>query len=340
MMSERKHDDELVGIRVRHLCEQIEASQRQFSHLRSELKRALEEVARSPDSVARDLRTIAEAIVTTLYADMVGAPESKGCARMIEELLKAEIISRKHAAFLHAIRAVGNIAVHPDSEGSILEPRLTSQEVLSVADFLVSVLRWYLARFSNHNIRVGISGSQTEQDGNWSAFCHELGRALVRDGYRILATNAKGVGKAFYQGAVEYLTSQGDPDTLGKCIFAHVGAEHTEQIRKNRENLLQGVDACVFVAGGQGTAEEHHILSSGGVLCIPIGASGGTAQVLWREWERTHLPNYQVATTDSWLRLGQKGIDVLDYVNAVRAILSGYSRGGLEREDSQQPHLS
>lgn len=247
---------------------------------------------------------------------------------MIEDLLKKGAIPKKHGTFLHTIRAVGNIAVHPEAEGEVLEPCLNSQEVLSVADFLVSVLKWYLARSSDANIRVAISGSQASQEGDWSSFCYELGRALARDGYRLLATGARGVGKTFYRGAVEYLTSQEDPDTLSKCILIQVGAHSSEQVKKNRENLLQGVDACVFVAGGQGTAEEYRILSGRGVLCIPVGASGGTAQSLWQQWWATRSQGDPHSATDAMAQLGQKQRDVVDYVNAVRAVLTSYGNAG------------
>jgi hypothetical protein len=284
-------------------------------------------VPRSPDSVARDLRTIAEAVVTKLYAETIGDPQARGAAQMIERLGEAGIITKKHTAFLHTVRSVGNIAVHPQAQAGVLEPKFNPEEVLAVADFLISVLKWYLARSSvSGHVRVAISGSAQPGCGDWSMFCLELGRALARDGYYILCTSAEGVGRPFYEGALEHLTSTEDPEIHGKCIGIRTWARDPEQVRKNRESLLKGIDACVFVSGGQGAREEYEILSRRQVFCIPIGASGGTARAVWQQWRDTLPQGPEASRGSPVLRLGQEGLEITDYVSAVREILAGQFR--------------
>lgn len=131
--------------------------------------------------------------------------------------------------------------------------------------------------------RVAISGSRKNQRGDWEKFCRHLGYELAKQGFKILATHAQGIGKPFYDGAVDFLSSDGDQEIHSKCILAKVGDSDHAQRRKKRQNLLKGVDACVFVAGGDGTREEYEILSANGVLCVPVGASGGTAKGIWAE---------------------------------------------------------
>jgi serine/threonine protein kinase len=138
---------------------------------------------------------------------------------------------------------------------------------------------------SNRRRRVGISGSVGNRTIDWSQFCYLLGRAVAQTGYDVTATDAKGVGRSFYKGAMEFLKESRVLDVASRCVMVKIGTHDAAETRANRENQLVGIDACVFVGGGPGTIEEYRILSQHGTFCIPVGASGGAARRIYEEMQ-------------------------------------------------------
>lgn len=175
--------------------------------------------------------------------------------------------------------------------------------------------------------RVAISGSIQAGCGDWSVFCKELGRALARDGYSLFSGLSNGVGKPFYDGAIEHLKRAKDPDILSKCTAVHIGGER-EQRGETRESLFKGIDACVFVSGKDGTRTEYKILKQQGVFLIPVGASGGTARDVWEDQRAGLLQEKDASRASLILRLGQSELQPADYVRAVQEILASAVSGG------------
>jgi predicted Rossmann-fold nucleotide-binding protein len=174
---------------------------------------------------------------------------------------------------------------------------------------------------------VAISGSKRGQVGDWSQFCYSLGKAAADSGYSMIATDAAGIGMSFCAGALDFLKSVETDDIPSRCRLIQVGTPDPAKRREIRHEFLKQVDACVFVGGGLGTREEYQILRQRGALCIPVGASGGTARKMWEELESYFHEHLYGQAFEAYARLGSIEYGIEDLVIATMQILGACLEG-------------
>jgi hypothetical protein len=148
-----------------------------------------------------------------------------------------------------------------------------------------------------------------------------LGSAVAESGASILATGATGVGKSFYAGALNYLTAVDCEDIPKRCVLTQMGSSDPASRRKNREAVLKGLSACIFIGGGNGTWEEYEIVKNYGALCLPVGVSGGTAQRIWEECSEQWNNHPSRDVRAAYAALGSSKSSHTEIIQAILSIL-------------------
>lgn len=180
-----------------------------------------------------------------------------------------------------------------------------------------------------------IVGSMAGQSGDWSSFCRRLGERVAAGGYRVLATNARGVGRAYHRGACELLTATAPGEVPSRCHLMYLGSSDPEKRRAVRQAFLGGADVCFVVGGGRGTREEYEILRVHSAFVIPVGASGGTAGEIWAELLEDCRRRFEPRIQEAFALLGDTRCTVDDCLEHAMTVLEAFAPD--TESPSQQP---
>lgn len=126
-------------------------------------------------------------------------------------------------------------------------------------------------------------------------FIHKLSYALLKNNYHIVNGYGKGVGEFVLNGVAEYClaTNSKINESLTLMPFpqnSSLGIELVELYKNNREQLIESCGIAVFLFGNKetdtiasGVIEEFKLSQKYGLVCLPIGYTGGAAKVIYDE---------------------------------------------------------
>jgi hypothetical protein len=157
---------------------------------------------------------------------------------------------------------------------------------------------------------------------DWPSFCTELGARVVSDGYSAYGTRSSTVGEAFYQGARSVLG--GEAEAWSVCHLMSELPVNARQRRLMRATFLKDAHVGVVVGGTLGTREECEILSAAGGVALPIGASGGTAFMLWSRLVAEYAIQLTRELLTAFEGLGDPTRTKEDHLNAVTRIVEAH----------------
>jgi len=148
----------------------------------------------------------------------------------------------------------------------------------------------------DYSVRIGILGGRKFPTAQTGAIAYALGREIARRGHVLVTGGARGSGGEACRGASDGLADAGkDAETTivsfvphGKTAEHGYGrVEHRGFTWKDRRGLLVLEGDFFFVVGGnQGTEDEVSAAHGEQVAALPLGDSGGVAEMLWAHFAR------------------------------------------------------
>jgi hypothetical protein len=162
---------------------------------------------------------------------------------------------------------------------------------------ITALLRQIENRFQRKTVL--ISGSAHEY-GSWTAdkaesFVRSLSQALIKNDNRIVSGFGLGVGSQVITGVLEELYQHQGKRLHDQLILRPFpqGADAQKQWENYRQEMIAHAGTAVFIFGNKvqagsvvpagGVRREFEIAKANGLLLIPVGATGYTAQELWQE---------------------------------------------------------
>lgn len=162
---------------------------------------------------------------------------------------------------------------------------------------ILEELEW---RFRRQTIVVSSSAADFSPWGEAAVcdFMRTLGGRIVGKGHRIATGMGAGVGNALFTGAVEVIMAKPDKQIEDALILRpfprHIGDanERARVYEQYRRDLVGRAGVALFLFGNghqeaqvtlaAGVRREFEIAREKGLILLPIGATGGTAEELWR----------------------------------------------------------
>lgn len=121
-------------------------------------------------------------------------------------------------------------------------------------------------------------------------FIHKLAYELSKNNYHIVNGYGKGVGEFILNGVAEYCLANNSK--IGNILtlmpfpqISSLGINLDELYKKNREQLIENCGIAIFLFGNKeneniasGVIEEFKLSQEKGLICLPIGYTGGAAK--------------------------------------------------------------
>ncbi|WP_338874900.1 SIR2 family protein [Spirosoma sp. SC4-14] len=168
-------------------------------------------------------------------------------------------------------------------------------------DDITEILREIETRFKKRT--VFISGSAADygrmDQQQAQGFIHNLSKALIKAGYRIVNGFGWGVGSAVINGALEAIYERPDKYTDDQLIMRpfpqfKTGAKELPELwTEYRQRMIAEAGVAVYVFGNKlqdgqlidapGVHEEFEIAKAQGVTAVPIGSTGFMTEQIYRE---------------------------------------------------------
>jgi hypothetical protein len=150
---------------------------------------------------------------------------------------------------------------------------------------------------------VFISGSAADygfmEHQQAQGFIHNLSKALIKGGYRVVNGFGWGVGSAVINGALEAIYERPDKYTDDQLImhpfpqFKTGSKELPELWKEYRQRMISEAGVAVFLFGNKlkedkivdasGVRQEYEIAKEQGVVAVPIGATGFMTEQIFNE---------------------------------------------------------
>ncbi len=162
-----------------------------------------------------------------------------------------------------------------------------------------------LARLERlHKIKSVLISGAAQEWGAWPVdrareFIRNLGKALVKNEYRVISGFGRGIGSAVISGALEQIYSQRRSEVADQLILRPFPESKPgeiswpEYLRRYRDDLTNYAGACVALFGNKaqdgqtvlsdGVAQELDMAKEKGAAVIPVGATGYMAKELWNK---------------------------------------------------------
>lgn len=243
--------------------------------------------------------------------------------------------------FLHA--QVRQQLMIQDLQRFNVQPLLVD-EYSEITEALQELVRLYRIR------TIFVSGSVTDPSP-WEReqvelFLRELGDTLVKRGNHIITGLGLGVGIPLISGVVERVQKDrkihlDDVLTVRPFPLSIPNSEDRKRVYSEyRQQLVDRAGVCLFIFGNKvkdgalgpatGVLEEFRIAREAGRVLIPVGATGMTAQLLWREMRESlesYFPKASGRFKEAFNRVGNSELGLQNLVPAIMQILDLIEEG-------------
>jgi hypothetical protein len=200
---------------------------------------------------------------------------------------------RRHALWVDDLQNYGIQAVEVDQYEEVDEILGALERRLSLGSVLVS------GSFPDTRVP-----ADQPQRTKIEETAYAIGHMLARHNYRLVSGFGLVVGSAALSGAVDEFDRQPAPN-LEKSLLLRPfpqrvppGIRPKEYYARYREDLVTQAGACVFIAGmkeagrhredADGVIAEFEIAAAAKRVPIPVAATGGAAETIWRRVKTDH----------------------------------------------------
>ena len=160
---------------------------------------------------------------------------------------------------------------------------------------ITEILRTLVERYRRKTIFISGSAYNYSSYSNAEAqkFIHNLSFSLSKKGYHIVNGYGKGVGEYILNGVADYCLTDRSKirDFLTVIPFpqnSSSGIDLNELYHKNREQMVENCGIAIFLFGNKknekiasGVLEEYKLAKDCGLVCLPIGCTGGAAEEIF-----------------------------------------------------------
>jgi len=165
----------------------------------------------------------------------------------------------------------------------------------------------------------------------------KIGHIIAEKNLRLVSGFGLTVGSAVLSGVLARLYAGGVP-SLDRSLFLRPypqvvppGFEQAAFHRRYREDMIQQAGICIFVGGmrqgtngleiAAGVLQEYEIARALGKVIVPVAASGGAAEEIWKRLSSEGGAGIAGVSEAIFQRLGQTNATVDDAVAAVRGAI-------------------
>lgn len=200
---------------------------------------------------------------------------------------------------------------------------------------ITEILRTLVYRYRRKTIF--ISGSAFNyydySDEDAHNFIHKLAYELSKNNYHIVNGYGKGVGEFILNGVAEYCLANNSKinNKLTLMPFpqtSSLGINLDELYKKNREQLIENCGIAVFLFGNKenenvarGVIEEFKLSRKNGLICLPIGYTGGAAKNIHDIiLQDTNEEEKQVIELANYISDGNVDMSVNNIIKAIKML--------------------
>lgn len=184
--------------------------------------------------------------------------------------------------------------------------------------------------------KIFISGSANHYDGysnqEAQSYVHKLSYALISNGYSIVNGYGKGIGEFVLNGVADYCLAHRNikiSDVLTVIPFpqsSSSGIDLNELYKENRSQMIETCGIALFIFGNNqnemiasGVIDEYNLAKSKGLVCLPIGYTGGAAKHIFDNINSSNTSEEFKNVIDLSNKLVENNVD-LTIMNIIKSI--------------------